>query len=156
MTYEVELTWAEVFQAAMVGVMRRLQNLQRNTNAAYGIADAVAWQHDIDGALGELATAKALGRFWSGSIGHWRADDVYTLQVRTTGNLRNRLILHDADEDEKIFILCCGCVPKYSLRGWIRAYDGKDQRFWNDPTGGRPAYFVPQSALRPMSDLRLS
>ena len=46
--------------------------------------------------------------------------------------------------------LASGTAPTFKLRGWIRARDGKPPEFWRDPTQGRPAFFVPAAALRPM------
>jgi len=40
------------------------------------------------------------------------------------------------------------------LHGWIRSEDAMKEQWRKDPAGGRPAYFVPQSALLPLVDLR--
>lgn len=40
------------------------------------------------------------------------------------------------------------------LHGWIRSEDAMKEQWKKDPAGGRPAYFVPQSALLPLIDLR--
>ncbi len=40
------------------------------------------------------------------------------------------------------------------LHGWIRSEDAMKEQWKKDPAGGRPAYFVPQSALLSLVDLR--
>ncbi len=40
------------------------------------------------------------------------------------------------------------------LHGWIKSEDAMREQWKKDPAGGRPAYFVPQSALLPLIDLR--
>lgn len=43
----------------------------------------------------------------------------------------------------------------YTIVGWICARAGKREEFWCDPTGcGRHAYFVPQSLLHDLDELR--
>ncbi len=102
-----------------------------------------------------MAVAKATGRYWSGSLGNLRADDVGEIQVRTTSRPENRLIIHEADQDEKYFVLVTGRAPQFRIVGWIMARDAKREEWWQDPAGGRAAYFVPQSALRPISELTI-
>jgi hypothetical protein len=72
---------------------------------------------------------------------------VGNVQVRSTSGHRNCLILHKTDPDDKAFVLVTGTAPNFVLRGWIWGRDGKNEEYWRDPVGGRPAYFVPQSAL---------
>jgi hypothetical protein len=60
------------------------------------------------------------------------------------------------DEDGAKFYLVTGKPPKYTVRGWLLAKDGKRPEFWGsigkggviDPNGTyRPAYWVPQDKL---------
>ena len=95
--------------------------------------------------MGEAALAKFLGIFWS--MGEKGGDDVGEHQVRTTSGHNNRLIVHDNDKDDARFYLVTGVNGTYTIRGWILGRDAKSKRFWSDPTGNRPAYFVPQSEL---------
>jgi hypothetical protein len=46
--------------------------------------------------------------------------------------------------------LVTGLAPVFILRGWIWGREGKRDEWWTDPACGRPAFFVPQNALRPM------
>lgn len=100
----------------------------------------------IEGAIGEYVLAKHLNVHWSGK-GKLRAPDVGEVDVRTTSMINGDLILHPGDPDDRVFWLVCGGNARYFVRGWILAVEGKNQDYWRDPYGGRPAYFVPSAIL---------
>lgn len=59
--------------------------------------------------------------------------------------------MHRTDPDDRPFVLVTGVAPKFVLRGWIWGRDGKLEKYWGERNNnGRPAFFVPQSALQPM------
>lgn len=154
----IALTWGEVLQAAQVGVMRQVQNLKAGTQDRHGASLDRGWQLHIEGAIGELAVAKYRDRFWSGALGNWKADDVGRWQVRS----RNRppgqevgdLTVHPSDPDDRPFVFVTGWPPAYTLHGFIMGRDAKKDEWWRDPAKGRPAFFVPTSALRDLSELK--
>lgn len=150
---KIDLTPGEILQGAMIGVLRQCQNLQKNRPDRYGGEKMGAWQIHIEGALGEMAVAKALNKYWSGNLGNLDAPDVSRLQVRTTQGENNRLIVHPTDPDDDWFVLVIGKNGVYELKGCIKGIDAKREQFWRDPEGGRPAYFVPQQALAPLTVL---
>jgi hypothetical protein len=155
MTVAVRLTYSELLQAAQVGVQRRVQNIKttRAERPTYGLGQDGAWSCDVEGAAGEMAVAKWRGVYWNGALGNLGADDVGELQVRTTTHPRGRLILHDRDNPEKVYVLVRGHAPSFELVGWIRGRDGMRREYWSDPANGRPAYFVPEEALHSMQEL---
>lgn len=129
--------------------MRTVQNRKENRKQRYG-CEPQGWTEAVEGACGEMALAKLLGVFWSGAVGNLDAADVGHLQVRTTALPKGSLILHPTDADDEIFILMIGTAPAFQAVGWCFGREGKQQRFWHDPTGkGRWAFFVPQRLLRP-------
>jgi len=141
-------------QAGQVGVCRQVQNLKRKCKTTYG-ADSVrsAWQYHVDGALGELAFSKWKGMFYDGAIGDYSAKDVGQYQIRTTTWPKGKLLLHDRDLDDDIFVLALAHdCPTIYLAGWIPCSEGKIKQYWEEKTG-RPAYFVPQESLNPMDEL---
>lgn len=146
----VTLGTEELRFAAMIGIARQIENVIKGRLDAHGADKDRGWQIHIEGAAGEAAFAKWADRYWSGNLGDLRAHDVGRVEVRTAARPDSHLLLHPSDPDDARFVLVTGRAPTYALRGWIWGRDGKQQPFWRDPVGGRPAFFVPQSALRPM------
>lgn len=150
-----ELTWHEVSLAAIAGCQRNLQGLARGRPVAFGVsatAPGGTWGIHIEGACAELAVAKATGSYWEPvwSQTDDQRDDVEGWQVRSTARDNGALILHPTDPDDARFVLLVGLAPRYRIAGWIDGAAGKRQEFWRTDTG-RPAFFVPQSALQPFS-----
>lgn len=148
---EVSLSPSEMMAAALAGVMRQVENCARSRTPRFGAGTASDWQLHIEGCLGEYVIAKFLGVFWPGK-GKLRAADVGEVDVRTRSRDHYELILHESDPDDRVFWLVCGANGKYRVKGWITGQDGKKPLYWKDPAGGRPAYFVPQSALHSPQD----
>lgn len=147
----VELTWGEWMSAVMVACMRRIGNrtrgIQEGRGKPYG-----TWDPDVVGATGEAVFAKYANIWWS--CGKMRAADVGKFQVRASENDSMFLRLHPSDNDDESFVLVTGKGPVFNIRGWIRAKDGKVDKYWGDKyKTGRPAFFVPHSDLRHVDEL---
>ena len=149
----INLTSYELMTASHVGIMRQVQSLKKRSNDMYGADKNNGWQLHIEGALGECAVAKAIDLYWSGSVGNFSGGDVGKIEVRTRSKHNYDLILHNSDSDSAWFVLVTGVNGKYVVGGCILGRDGKLDKFWSDPAGNRPAYFVPQSALLPIASL---
>lgn len=151
---KVLLSNSELFQGASAGIMRRLLAMRCNRKDRYGQPPADLWGNDIESACAELAVAKATGSYWQAVA----ADpsklpgDVGPLQVRWTPRTDGCLILHEPDPDDARFYLVTGRAPALTIVGWIWCGDGKRKQWWSRGDG-RPAFFVPQKALKPLSDL---
>jgi hypothetical protein len=156
----VELDWWEVEMAAIVGVRRRVEaEFREGRRDLYAAPNEVEpssnWRTHIEGAIGELAFAKALGRYWNGSINTYRrGGDVGAVQVRTRSRHSYELNVRTHDRDEDYFVLLTGQAPRLCLRGWIRGADAKRSEWLKDHGGHGAAYFVPQAALHPFGDQR--
>jgi hypothetical protein len=146
----ITLSPLEYTHAAQAGFLRQAANICKGRADAYGFSGDGYNEH-ITGAIGEFVVSLALGLPWRGP-GSLRAPDVGQLQVRATQRPNGSLILHDGDNDADPFVLVTGSFPTFTVRGYIWGRQGKRPQFWNDQIK-RPAYFVPQSALRPLSDL---
>ena len=150
---EVRLRDYEVLQAAMTGMMRQVSAIKRNSVSKISGRE---WQAHIEGACGELAVAKVMGRYWGGGINTYKSGgdiDSTGWEVRTRSSHDYDLIVRDDDDDERIFILVTGHAPDYRVHGWIRAADAK-QHEWQKNYGGHGlAYFVPHHALSEMGEL---
>lgn len=151
----VSLSWFELFQGAQVGITRQVDNIRFNRHDRNGpVGDP--WTAHILGALGELAVAGYIDRFWSGQLGDFKARDAGPLQVRATHRATDRLVLHEWDGNEQAFVLVTPGVRPADvvLRGWLYGREGKDADYWTEPVDGRPAFFVPQGELTSMDRLR--
>jgi hypothetical protein len=148
----VRLTAAELMLAGQVGVMRHVTALRDGRNQVHGkVTDP--WGSNIVGAIAEMGAAKHFGVFWSGTVGQVDQPDVGKVQVRATELKNGRLILHPDDKDSEVFILAIVDGHHVVLKGWVFAREGKQQFFWEDPAGNRPAFFIPAANLKPMSEL---
>jgi hypothetical protein len=145
----VELTEEEMRVAAGVGVERRLRALARHRAHRWEWNGEGVWAIDILAAGAEEAVAKLLGRYWTDTADPDSAGDVGDrTQVRWTPRNDGCLILHPEDPDDHYFFLVIGVMPVYTIAGYIRAGAGKQDAYWRADLP-RPAYFVPQTALRP-------
>lgn len=154
----------EIEMAATVGVQRHVRALALGKRPTDGVAADRLWQIHVEGALGELAFAKATGRYWGGSVGTYRnGGDVGQIQVRTTSAAHGHLLLYtttNKDHPSDAFVLVTSNdVPvrdaagvgglMFAVRGWCFAYEGKRPCYLRRMADGRPAqYWVPQSDLR--------
>jgi hypothetical protein len=151
---DVTLTWSELTTAAFIAIRRQIQNLANGRPDRFGAPVEDGWTLHIEGAAGEMAVAKAAGRYWCGSLNDLKADDVGLLQVRTRSRHSYELILHPGDPDDRAFVLVTGRAPAFRIHGWIMGVDGKREEWWADPSGkNRPAYFVPTDSLRDLDEL---
>ena len=145
---KVTLTMSEVLMAATIGVMRQISALKRKLPDRHGCTKDVGWQVHIEGACGELAAAKAMGKFWDGGINTFKASDIgESIQVRTRSRHDFDLIVRSDDSDTDWFVLVTGVCPEYEVRGGIRGADAKMPEYLNTFGGREPAYFVPAGAL---------
>ena len=159
----VQLTWLELQIAWIVAGQRRIISAKGNFTTTRHALDADQQRRhssefsdtiDVIGARGEMGAAKGLGLYWSGL--DRTKTDIFGAEVRAKDKRNNRMILHDSDPDELPFISAF-CDPndprRVELLGWMYAEDGKDKTYWSDPSGrNRPAYFVPNEDLAPMTD----
>ena len=151
---EVELTLFELTRAAHVGVSRVIDNFNNKRRPRYGETSRNSvWEEHIIGAIGECAVAKYFNLYWNGSLGDIHAKDVGKFQVRTRAREIDNLLLHPEDKDEDIFIAVIVSGRIVKIAGWIFGSNGKKPRFWAEKVKGRPCYFVPNSALKPMENL---
>lgn len=143
---EVELDYPQIMMCVYAGGVRHLQFLKRGARPMYGKDVSTVWGEQIEGALSEYALAKHLNVHWEG-VGVAGGNDLAEEEVRVTKLINGSLLLHPKDQDNKRYWLLTGENGKYTIHGYIYGKDGKQEKFWRDPVGGRPAFFVPQSAL---------
>lgn len=152
---EITLSFHEMYMAAAVGTMRRIVSLKQGHKHKYGNDGSTAWDDHIEGACGECAFAKAVDKHWDGSINRFQhgGDVGNNYQVRTLKLHYYDLLVRPQDHDDKPYVLVTGRSGTYQVHGWIYGRDAKQEK-WKDDKGGRaPAYWVPQSNLKPLDTL---
>jgi len=139
--------------AATVGILRNIQALKQGLPQCHGAKDEEMWRYHIEGAAGEMAFAKAMNIHWGAHSNVFKAPDVGSIiQIRTRSNADWDLIVRDNDSDDEIFVLVTGEIPNYRIVGWIKGSDAKKAEWYKDMgKRGKPAYFVPQECLNPLS-----
>lgn len=148
----VTLDWFEVLQAGQVGLQRHVEALRQGLPNRYGAETAKSGLGlHIEGACGELALAKAMNWYWSGTVNTFRTGgDVGEVQVRTRSSHDYDLIVREADSDTATFVLVTGTMPSYRVHGHVKGAAAKNPD-WLAHHGNRPnAYFVPQWRLTPI------
>ena len=151
---EVTLTWFELELAAYVGMRRRLYSMregrverfQAESNAGWGDG----WGRDIEGAAAEMAYAKARNRYWGGHIDTFREPDVAKVEIKHTVRPDGCLIVQPEEPPETLLVLVTGRLPVLTIRGAMLASYAKRPE-WFRQNVPKPAYFVPQSALTPVT-----
>lgn len=151
--WDVTLDWMDVAMAAFAGMLREIRNRQANNQHKWNASIANGWTRDIESSCAEKVVAKKFGVYWFD--GRKNETDAGRFQVRHTPLIDGRLTLHPEDSDDEEFVLVRGTAPKFRLAGWCFGREGKKDAYWEDPTGqGRWAFFVPNSVLHPMSELK--
>ena len=146
-------------QAAMEEGMRRqavneAKRLRgRNGGASFG---SRALDIHLLGAAGEMAVASYLGmkhELYKETEAKRGSDDLPGIDVKTRSKANYDLIVQKNEDPKKKFVLVTIENQQTLLHGWCYGHEAVDARYWADPARGRPAYFVPQSALHPMETL---
>jgi hypothetical protein len=109
------------------------------------------------GAAGEVAVASYLGlkgHLFKEKEARRGSDDLPGgIDVKTRSKSRYDLIVQKQENPDKKFVLVSIENQQTLLHGWCYGEEAMKEEFWADPARGRPAYFVPQKALRSMDTL---
>lgn len=147
----VTLAPHELHMAAAVGLRRQVSAVAANRKDRHGLNPEDGWRVHIEGACGELAVAKYLGKYWDGSVDTFRSlPDLGNVEIRTRSRHDYELLIRPDDDPNKYYILVTGTAPCYRVRGYILGAAARQEQ-WVQRHGGRPpAWFVPHEALAPV------
>ena len=146
-------------QAAMDEGMRRqavneAQRLRgRNGGASFG---SKALDIHLLGAAGEMAVASYLGmkhELYKEVEAKRGSDDLPGIDIKTRSKHSYNLIVQKQENPDKKFVLVTIENQQTLLHGWCYGRQAMDVRYWADPAGGRPAFFMPKENLHPMETL---
>ncbi|MEM4382422.1 MAG: hypothetical protein QXX19_09365 [Candidatus Caldarchaeum sp.] len=146
-TLTVTLTDEEIFLAMTHAVVRYTNRIRANSKPVNKQERSL--EADAVGAVSELAVAKALNKFFPAGF---RETDVGEYEVRATTRKDGSLIIRERDSSAKRYILAIVDLPRVIIAGYVWGWDAKKPEYWRAPNGRPGAYFVPQSALRPLED----
>lgn len=151
----------EMTQGATVGLGRALRSGEIGAVDKFGAEGdkergVPTWNKDIEGALAELATAKALGMYWPGSIdGNKTTVDIPPdIEVRLCFKHSYGLRVRPGDYDYRKYVLVTGLGGFYRVHGWMFGHEAK-QYPTIDPDDRGPFHVGPQDKLRPLEEIGL-
>lgn len=123
-----------------------------------------AWRGDraleihLLGAAGEMAVASYLGLkehlYKEIEAKRGSADLPGNIDVKTRSKASYDLIVQKGESLDKRFVLVTIQEQKTLIHGWCYGYEAMQEQYWADPARGRPAYFVPKEALKPIESLK--
>lgn len=123
-----------------------------------------AWRGDkaleihLLGAAGEMAVASYLGLkehlYKETEAKRGSADLPDNIDVKTRSKASYDLIVQRGESPDKRFVLVTIQEQKTLIHGWCYGYEAMQEQYWADPARGRPAYFVPKEALKPIESLK--
>ena len=162
---EVKLSLAEIQVGALVGIQRQIREVQKN--GTFMLEKYISknndpgkhglWGNSIEGALGEIAVAKLLNQYPTGMESHWATDVGEDIEVRTRKKPEHQMFLKPSDKPGFRYVSVIGSFGLYLIKGWIESDFVFQQPEWlhdNNGTTSR-SYWVPDSALKPISELSL-
>lgn len=101
--------------------------------------------------MGEVAVAHYLGLeahlFSEQTAKRGSSDLPGDIEVKTRSRHSYDLIVQKDERPDKKLVLVTIQGGTIFLHGWCVAADVMRERFWADPAGGRPAFFVPKKHL---------
>lgn len=122
-----------------------------------------AWRGDkaleihLLGAAGEMAVASHLGmkeHLYKESEAKRGSDDLPGIDIKTRSKHCYDLIVQKNEDPRKKFVLVTIEKQKTLIHGWCYGEEAMQEQYWADPARGRPAYFVPKEALKPIESLK--
>lgn len=146
---------AELAEARSCGKKRFDRAQRRNAKDHFGMPSL---DSHVLGAQGERAFSKWISEPWECTTGRYGgASDVRGCQIRAVSRTSLMLKVRDSDPSRIPVVSIVAHGPRFWIRGWILAKDAKKPDWHDDPGGiGAPAWFVPNSLLRPMADFLLA
>lgn len=152
---EVKLTDWELEIAYTIGVKRHLDSLKKNLQNKFGATNERSLFLHVSGAVGEMAVAKALNKYYVGHVNIFTKPDVDKYQIRFTGMVPPQLIIRNQDKNDEIFISVSSGEQYniFHINGWLYGKEGKLPEYIKNPSNRGEAYFIEINKLHSMEML---
>ena len=151
----VKLSYSELLVGALVGSLRHAEALVRGREDQDGF-EGDGWGVHIEGALAEMAAARAINRYWDASVNRFKdptRGDVGPYEVRRRSRQDYDVLIRPRDADAKVHIAVFGSAPNFRVAGWLFGHEAKRDEWLKPHAGRKPAWFMPQSELRALETL---
>jgi hypothetical protein len=156
MDASVQLTLPEWDLAVNTARIRIIASASQRLNHAttYQRDVLTRLKEEVVGACGEIGLAKSAGQWFVPGLNtfHSTPDFLRDVEVRSTDRADGSLIIRDNDDGGRRYVLALVSGSRVKLAGWMLGSDAKKDQWVRDPHGNRPAWFVPQRALRSMEE----
>ena len=151
-TEEKEIAFKEAHRRHLQS--KSLKQTPRNGGPAQ---DQKGLEIDIAGALGEMAAAKFLDQkqFVFEFNRNWGVYDLPpNIDVKTALGHYRRLRVFLDEKPSKLFVHVTYKYEQLRIHGWAIGGEVMKKEYIEDPVGRRAAYFVPNTELKPINDLK--
>jgi hypothetical protein len=144
----------EQINGGVTGVCRKIASVKHKINHDKHTT-AGNWSTDVEGAMAELAVAKAGGLYYGFTNWSMKRPDVALFQVRSTTTPSGHLLLRQNDNPEETFIFVVGAYGEYDIIGWLVGKEGMIPKYWRDKDArGNPAWWIPQPETHLIATLK--
>jgi hypothetical protein len=160
---EITLTWHQYGLALDVAGRMRLSAVARNHTDRYTGPDGLPTPVDtqVNGALGEIAAAKALNRFWGGLLNVGKAPDLppdievrYNTPARGGQRIKDHLRVRPNDNPTYRYVCVVGEYPTFYVVGWLYGHEAQQEPYQTRLGLDRPpGFFVPPRHLHDPREL---
>ena len=151
----IRLGYSELVIGAVVGILRHIEAVVRGRPDRHGF-EGDGWGAHIEGALAEMAAAKAINAYWDAPLNTFNSPsrgDVGPYEVRRRSRQDYEVLIRPGDADSKVHIAVFGCAPRFRIAGWLFGYEAKKDEWLQGHADRDPAWFMPQCKLRGLDTL---
>lgn len=166
--YSWTLNFERMMKAVEHSYIRMFESEKKNLNHAttYQRNFNERMTQEVVGILGELAVLDFLNINSDPLVNtyHNVADAGKDVESRATNKLDGHLILRDNDDPERRYIFCTVDYKAVKLIGWSKGKDVMKEEYfrseqkiksmYKNPRVLRPAFFIPQNALKDMKEFK--
>jgi hypothetical protein len=152
----IKLSLAEMIHGASIGAIRHYEAEQANRkmSSSFSKTEKDPMASHVQGAVGEIVVAKALGMYFNPTVNSFKAADLsHDIQVRLRIRHDADMGHNDNDNPDHLYVLVTGRGPEYCVHGWEQGKNIRRQEFRQSYSALGSLWFVPQRALRPVQDL---